>query len=455
MKTRLPKIAFHPMAALAVSVGLILASIAMVLYQENLFERQAAQEATVQAEILASSVTAALAFNDKRTAQEYVNALRANPDVQAAAVYANNNKQMARFVRPGAADVPPTVAPHAAILENNRVIVAVSAVERGNSLGTVYLRAATESSERRILRYGVLVLLVTMGALLTIAFAAAQISLRHQNERLAERAAELAQANDRLKEEMEQRTAAEEALRQSQKMEALGHLSGGIAHDFNNLIAIIKGNVQLLIRRLQQGRTDVLRYAEFALDGADRASVLTNRILAFSRQQPLSPIRVNISLLVKGMLDLIRQSVGNGTEIVTELQARQWIICDPNQMEHAILNLANNARDAMPDGGILRISTADIDIEPQKGSDDPPPGRYVSLEIKDNGVGMSKEVKEKALDPFFTTKPTGQGTGLGLSMIFGYVRQSGGYLKIDSEPDVGTAITILFPQVEAEGQGTR
>jgi len=445
---RLPKIAFHPMTALAISVGLILASIAMVLYQESLFERQAAREATVQANILASSVTAALAFNDARTAQEYVNALKANPDIEAAAVFANDDEELAKFLRPGVVDVPSKVVPHIAQMADNHVVVIVAALQRGSRLGTVYLRATTESTERRILRYGVLVLLVTMGALLTIAFAAAQISLTRQNASLADQARELSEANSRLKDEMEQRTAAEEALRQSQKMEALGHLSGGIAHDFNNLIGIIKGNLQLLIRRLQQGRTDVQRYAEYALEGADRAGTLTSRILAFSRQQPLSPIHVNISLLIRDMMDLIRQSVGNGTEIVTVLNAKCWIVCDPNQMEHAVLNLVNNARDAMPDGGVLHITTTDMQIDTQKVPEDPPPGKYVSLEIRDNGQGMDKDVKEKALDPFFTTKPPGQGTGLGLSMIFGYVRQSGGYLKIDSEPDKGTAITILFPQIE-------
>jgi len=445
----LRNLSLNPMAALAVSTGLILASIAMVLYQENLFEREAARDATVQADILASSVTAALAFNDAKTAQEYVNALRANPAIEAAAVYGTDNKALAKFLRPGAAAIPAPIAARPAALVDNRVDVIVPAVEHGNLLGTVYLRAATESTERRLLRYGVLVLLVAMGALLTIAFAAAQISLTRQNARLADHARELSEANNRLKEEMEQRTAAEEALRQSQKMEALGHLSGGIAHDFNNLIAIIKGNLQMLIRRVRQGRGDVLRYAESALEGADRAGTLTSRILAFSRQQPLAPMHVNISLLIDGMKDLIRQSVGSQTQIETALSAKRWIRCDPNQMEHAVLNLANNARDAMPEGGTLRLATADVQIETQPSVDDPPPGKYVSLEIRDTGCGMDRETREKAVDPFFTTKPPGQGTGLGLSMIFGYVRQSGGYLTIDSEPGKGTAITILLPQVEA------
>jgi len=160
-------------------------------------------------------------------------------------------------------------------------------------------------------------------------------------------------------------------------------------------------------------------------------------------------MHVNISLLIDGMKDLIRQSVGSQTQIETDLSAKHWIRCDPNQMEHAVLNLANNARDAMPEGGTLRLATADVQIETQPSVDDPPPGKYVSLEIRDTGCGMDRETREKAVDPFFTTKPPGQGTGLGLSMIFGYVRQSGGYLTIDSEPGKGTAITILLPQVEA------
>jgi signal transduction histidine kinase len=249
---------------------------------------------------------------------------------------------------------------------------------------------------------------------------------------------------------MEERAKAEEALRQSQKMEAVGQLSGGIAHDFNNLLTIMRGNLQLLEKRLAQGRTDVQRYLDGANEGFRRAAYLTQRILAFSRRQPLSPLPVDLSSLVSGMMELLRHSVGERVEIDTKLNARWWTLCDANQMENVVINLAINARDAMPEGGRVTVETDDVrmdaplaDVEGMSG------GEYVRLRVSDTGIGMTEEVRQKAIDPFFTTKPQGQGTGLGLSMTFGYIRQSNGFMKIDSVPGAGTTLTIFMPRYEA------
>jgi signal transduction histidine kinase len=265
---------------------------------------------------------------------------------------------------------------------------------------------------------------------------------------LGRRARQLSEMNQRLQREMSERQQTEEALRQSQKMEAVGQLSGGIAHDFNNLIMIVKGSLRLLRRRLgedlgQQGDA----YIGNAEEALDRAAHLTQRILAFSRRQPLTPQRVSLSHLVEGMKDLIRHSVGEKVEIVTRLNAGWFTLCDINQMENVILNLAINARDAMPDGGRLTIETSDLTLPAAPpGVEDFKPGDYAALIISDTGHGMAEEVRRRAIDPFFTTKPQGKGTGLGLSMTFGYVRQSAGHLVIQSAPGEGTAMTILMPR---------
>jgi signal transduction histidine kinase len=248
---------------------------------------------------------------------------------------------------------------------------------------------------------------------------------------------------------MEERRKTEEALRQSHKMEAIGQLSGGIAHDFNNLIMIVKGNLRLLKRKLGPEADQAATYIASADEALDRAAHLTQRILAFSRRQPLTPQRVNLSTLAEGLLELIRHSVGEKVEITMRLNAGWSTLCDLNQMENVILNLAINARDAMPEGGRLAVETSDVRLEnppPDVEGETFVPGDYVALAVIDTGSGMPDEVRRRAVDPFFTTKPQGKGTGLGLSMTFGFVRQSGGYLVIDSAPGRGTAITILMPR---------
>src|SRR5260370_34681496 len=242
---------------------------------------------------------------------------------------------------------------------------------------------------------------------------------------------------------------AEEALLQSQKMEAVGQLTGGIAHDFNNLLTGIVGSLDLLQTRLDQGRSDnVERYINAAMTSATPAPALTHRFRAFARRQPLIPKSVDANQLVVSLEDLLRRTIGEAIDLQISAADDLWCtLCDPNQLESALLNLAINARDAMPDGGKLTISTANARIEGIT-ADTPAlsPGDYICIAVTDTGVGMSAEVAARAFDPFFTTKPIGQGTGLGLSMIYGFARQSNGHVTIDSKLARGTSVKLYLPR---------
>jgi PAS domain S-box-containing protein len=248
--------------------------------------------------------------------------------------------------------------------------------------------------------------------------------------------------------------ATEEALRQSQKMEAVGQLTGGIAHDFNNLLQGITGSLEIVQRRVAQGRFSELdRFIAGATTAANRAAALTHRLLAFSRRQPLDPRPVRVNPLIASMEDLMRRTIGERIELELALADGLWpTLCDPNQLENALLNLVINARDAMPDGGRLTIETsnADLDRAQLARARDVEPGQYVCISVSDTGVGMSPDTMAKAFEPFFTTKPIGQGTGLGLSMIYGFARQSEGHTKIDSALGEGTTFKLYLPRHRGE-----
>ncbi len=241
--------------------------------------------------------------------------------------------------------------------------------------------------------------------------------------------------------------ATEEALLQSQKMEAVGQLTGGIAHDFNNLLTGIVGSLDLLQTRLNQGRTDnVARYINAAMTSANRAAALTHRLLAFARRQPLIPKSVDANALVVSLEDLLRRTIGETIDLEISAAQDLWgTLCDPNQLESALLNLAINARDAMPDGGRLVIATANARLD-STAANTLSSGEFICIAVTDTGVGMSPEVAGRAFDPFFTTKPIGQGTGLGLSMIYGFARQSNGHVTIDSRVGQGTSVRLYLPR---------
>lgn len=260
--------------------------------------------------------------------------------------------------------------------------------------------------------------------------------------------------------DLTERRAAEERLQQSQKMEGIGQLTGGVAHDFNNLLTIIIGNLEALHRHLAEGGADgtrLQRSAENAMRGARRAESLTQRLLAFSRQQPLEPKSVDVGRLVTSMSDLLRRTLGEQISVETVLTGGLWRAhADPNQLEVAIVNLAVNARDAMPNGGKLTLETANMHLDERYAAEQVEvlPGQYVMLAVTDSGIGMPADVKAKAFDPFFTTKDIGHGTGLGLSQVYGFVKQSRGHVQIYSEPGEGTTVKIYLPRYHSEASET-
>jgi len=275
---------------------------------------------------------------------------------------------------------------------------------------------------------------------------------------VAERTAELSAANQRLRDEAEERSRVEEALRQAQKMETIGQLTGGVAHDFNNLLTIIIGNLETLQRQMERPGAEparLKRAADNAFRGAQRAASLTQRLLAFSRRQPLDPKPVDVNRLVAAMSDLLRRTLGESIAIETVLAGGLWRThVDPNQLENALLNLALNARDAMPEGGKLTIETANTHLDEVYAARQAEviPGQYVVICITDTGAGMSRAVLAQAFEPFFTTKDVGHGTGLGLSQVYGFVKQSGGHVKLYSEVGEGTTVKVYMPRLMAEDE---
>jgi CheY-like chemotaxis protein len=232
-------------------------------------------------------------------------------------------------------------------------------------------------------------------------------------------------------------------------MEAVGQLTGGIAHDFNNMLAVVIGGLTIARRRMARGDGDVDRFIGAALEGAARAASLTQRLLAFSRQQPLAPKVIEVNRMIASMHDLLERTLGERIRVETVGAGRLWNAhADPGELENALVNLAVNARDAMPDGGRLTIETANAHLDEAYAAEHPGAtvGQYVMLGVTDTGTGMTPEVRARVFDPFFTTKPVGKGTGLGLSQVYGFIRQSGGHIDIYSEPGIGTTIKLYLPR---------
>ncbi len=252
----------------------------------------------------------------------------------------------------------------------------------------------------------------------------------------------------RLAAETAERQLAESKIRQMQKLEAVGQLTGGIAHDFNNMLSVIISGLSLIKRRLAAGNTDVLGLADATMDGANRAAMLTSRLMAFARQQPLEPQLVDANKLVAGMADMINRMLGEAIALESVLAPGLWATyADPPQLESALLNLCVNARDAMPDGGKLTIETANTNFDDLYAREhDVTAGQYVLIAVSDTGTGMASAVLAQAFEPFFTTKEAGKGTGLGLSQVHGFVKQSGGHVKINSEPGHGTSVKVYLPR---------
>ena len=443
------------MAALVVAIVLVIAGVAMAFYIDRFTTEQKIDEVNVQARILASTVTAALQFGDKAAAQEYVNALRTNPEIQVVSVYDADGHLFVSDAKTAGRLPPAEAAAAKTQREDDHLVVTVPVDLAGMPIGTVYLETATEALARRVQRYGVIVLLITMASLVVGVLAVHQSQLGRINAELSDRARDLTEANRDLQIQIDQREKAEEALRQAQKMEAIGQLTGGVAHDFNNLLQVILGNLERLRRRHRPGdgsmqaERDFQRMTDAAIQGAQRATQLTQRMLAFSRRQPLAPKPVDVNRLVAGMSEMLSRTLGETIELEPVLAGGLWrALADENQLENALLNLAVNARDAMPNGGKLTIEAANVALDDAYAAteQDVRAGQYVMIAVSDTGSGMAPDILSKVFEPFFTTKDIGQGTGLGLSMVFGFVKQSGGHVKIYSEVGDGTTVKIYLPR---------
>ncbi|HEY1448653.1 MAG TPA: ATP-binding protein [Caulobacteraceae bacterium] len=434
MRLRPPRPEFTRLALVIAGVmGLIAASVAVALHTEQQYEVQAIDAATAQARVLAETAAAALAFGDYVELQNNVNALRVNDEVDAVGVYGDDGLLAAGFTRTFlSTHLDQSIKPS---VENDRVIVTAPVLQKGFRLGTVYLRDRTEPADRRLSRYTGAGLLVAMALLMFLIMALDSRAIRRANRELVTQMAE--------------RQKAEEALRQSQKMEAVGRLTGGVAHDFNNMLAVVIGSLDLLVRRRLVSEPDGLRLTENALEGARRGSALTQRLLAFSRLQPLKPTSVDISKSVNDIADLLRRTLGETIVVEVKFAEGLWRAhIDAAQLESAIVNLAINARDAMPGGGKLTIEASNVYLDQAYVAHlaDVASGQYVMLEIADTGTGIAPEILDQVFEPFFTTKPQGQGTGLGLSQAHGFIKQSGGHIRIDSKVSEGARITLFVPR---------
>jgi signal transduction histidine kinase len=305
--------------------------------------------------------------------------------------------------------------------------------------------------------FGVLLQAGAGAALLLICAAAALGGLltRRSFRELEAARDQLVASNQQLVQQQTRREAAESQLRQVQKMEAIGQLSGGIAHDFNNMLGVISGSLDLVRRHIAKGDFKIERYIGAALEATKRSAALTHRLLAFARQQPLSPDPLDANRMIASMSDLLRSTLGEHIHVETVNPGGLWITkADAHQLENAILNIAINGRDAMREGGRLTIETANVHLDEAyaRANAEVEPGQFVMIAISDTGAGMTPETIARAFDPFFTTKPAGTGTGLGLSQVFGFVKQSRGHIKIYSEVGAGTTIKIYLPRLIGEAK---
>ena len=437
---RLVNISWASVVAL-LAIGTLLAGQAEIGYRS-----QARRQAEVQADILAASVSAALAFDDREAMREYLEGLRVNRAVAAAAIYNASGQAVVVFHRQGAPAPPARLQGLNSRFADGHVTVTRPVAEKGQQMGAVYLATRPERWTTMLARHSALALLTVLAfVLLGVVTAAAS--------QLQARARLLAEANARLREEMTARGKAEEALRQSQKMEALGQLTGGIAHDFNNLLQVVHGAFEL-IRRKPGDAARVAAWSENGMAAAERGASLTRQLLAFSRSQKLELRPFVVSDLIAEMRQLLVRTLGPDIELTFHLdEDHAPVMSDRTQLELAVLNLAINARDAMPNGGRLTISTGVRSI----GEGNPllDPGEYVELSVTDTGEGMTPEVIERAFDPFFTTKGVGEGTGLGLSQVYGVARQAGGAAQIASAPGLGTTVTLFLMRSAEQAESVR
>ncbi|HEY3697313.1 ATP-binding protein [Phenylobacterium sp.] len=430
--------------ALIGAIGLILVSLAITIFNESIYRSRRIGSLAAQTAVMAATVEPALVFGDSQAAQEAMSALRANPGIEVAGVYDAAGQQLARYATRHAAP-PERAPPPGAVVRRSQAGVAVVVTHEGRAVGTVYLRTAPEPLAAYIGRHAGTALLLLISVLIVAGMRSVQKRLIAASQEAEARALDLTRLNQELRNQEQRRESAEEALRQSQKMETLGQLTGGIAHDFNNLLQSVQGSLELIGRR----PNDAARVERLALTGlaaAERGARLTAQLLAFSRSQKLELRALNVAELTARLDRLLPNTVGPGVEIAYDLNdVTVQVTADATQLELAVLNLCINARDAMPDGGriLLRSRLAALEADPELEA-----GEYLLLSVSDTGAGMSETVRARAFEPFFTTKDLGKGTGLGLAQVYGIAKQAGGTARIDSAPDLGTTVTIYLPRAK-------
>ncbi|MDZ4374486.1 MAG: ATP-binding protein, partial [Phenylobacterium sp.] len=417
------KITPSPMVAVAIAMGLLVASLILAVYNEDIGRDQAIREAEVQASILASSVAAPLAFDDAQAAQEYVNALGVNPVIEAAAAFDSGGRRVAGFSRSG--DLPQTNPIRPPTVSGGVLTVTTESIQGSTRLGSVYLQARLESPLLRASRYFGIAAIVIMASLLVAALGSSH--------------ALLSAAHRRLQEEIAEREKAEEALRQAQKMEAMGQLTGGVAHDFNNLLMVASSGLDLMDRTTDPTRRERLK--DSIRKAIDRGANLTQQLLVFARRTPMKAEVVDLGARLHGMHDLLERSLREHVTVDVSAPSDIWPVeVDPSQFEVAVLNLALNARDAMPGGGAIRIVMEHLAAGGSRTRDE------VRVTVADTGIGMPAELLGRVFEPFFTTKGVGEGTGLGLSQVYGFARASGGEVEIESQVGQGTRVSLRLPR---------
>jgi signal transduction histidine kinase/CheY-like chemotaxis protein len=432
---------FAPNAIFGIAILILLGGVGVILQSNSIYNRARVEQTQSFADILAASSAAAVDFNDPAAAQQAADAYRVNNQIRSIGIYDREGRLIAGYDRAGKA-VARTIEAMPSP-DENELRVNAPITQSGQHIGMVYLDVDKDVRFRTIARYLILFGMFLLAALVVATLGLAQTQLGRANRELGDRAEALAQSNALLEEQMEERAKAEEQLRQSQKMQALGQLTGGIAHDFNNLLTVIQGSADMLCRpNLEEAKR--IRFAQAIVQAATNAASLTSQLLAFARRQPLKPEQIDVNVLIGEMEDMISRSVGERIQVVTELCEQSCRIeVDRAQLQSAILNIASNARDAMPGGGLLTISTASVSTD--EG------GKMVEIRMADTGSGMDAETADRIFEPFFTTKGTGKGTGLGLSQVYGFASQSGGDVRVESEEGKGTRLSLVLPCVEVEG----
>lgn len=415
------RLTVSPLLALLIALALVVGALGLAIQNDRLGKAEKLRQASVQAQILASSLAAPLAFDDVDATREYLQAFRADTAIQAAAAYDAKGRFVAGFARAGTL-LPASGQLSAPSFQGRDLIVTAAVTQGDGRLGTVYVRSSIETGVRRATRYLGIALIVVFASFLVALLGASYASLSHSHARLEA--------------EIDSREKAEAALRQSQKMEAMGQLTGGVAHDFNNLLMVASGGLDLLERTSDPRKRERLKTG--IRQAVDRGAKLTQQLLTFSRRSPLNPEVIDLADRIRGMDTLLERSLREDIMLVLNLPSDLWPVeLDPSQLEVAVLNMALNARDAMPDGGTITIRAHNLAAAAQD---------RVVLEIVDTGHGIAPEDIAKIFEPFFTTKGIGQGTGLGLSQVYGFAQSSGGEIQVESQIGNGTVMRLLLPR---------